>query len=812
MPDQPRSPPPPVAPLIDPKDPVALAAPTAAAVAAARPPLMYGLVSGAVVVAALYFGRDMLMPLALAALLGFVLDPMVSWLKRRGLPRAVAVVVVVTTAVALLAGAGWFVYGQLRQLASDLPAYENNINQKVRTIGKTLRQPGMFDRYSRIADRFEREIETPAAKPTAPAARAGAPTQVEIVGQSESTTKRMLALLDKVATPLTMAGIVFVFVVLILLDKGDLRDRAVRLLGADLHRTTDALGDAARRVSKYLSMQLMVNATYGIPLAIGLLFIGIPGALIWGLLAAVLRFVPYVGPMIASIFPLALAFAVDPGWSLVLWTLALIVTLEVISNNIIEPWLYGTSTGMSTLSLILAAMFWTALWGPIGLILSTPITVVLLVLGHHLPQLQFLEVLLGSERALDEPTRLHQRLLAGDVEEASDLAIELADESSPLAFYDSVGLGALRLASSAHGTVATAEHRMRVLSGMESVIEELREQYPPPPALPTRVACFGGRWAVDVLAADMTAHVLALSGVGAKVVRVGTMSTEYFSELDLSGVEVVCLSYFSPDPTTLAKFFVRRLKRRWPEVSVILAAWNTAPEGPTAYPIGEIGADVLVTSLDELVAQARSRLSAADALPFAAAELPDDEDQRLNALQASGLLAPALRGTFDKVAKRVADAFDCPMAELLLVTREAELLHGSVTTVGGDGDEEPEHAAERSLSMAAHVVASGTPLIVPDVLRDARFATHPGLNERGIRFFAAAPLLDDAGRALGALCVMDTEPRSLNHRDIMLLENLAADVVTTAQMERDEREHTSVAASPTQPPSAQGGPAEAAPA
>ncbi len=620
MPDQPRTPPPPVAPLVDPKDPVALAAPTAAAAAASRPPLMYGLVSGAVVVAALYFGRDMLMPLALAALLGFVLDPMVSWLKRRGLPRAVAVVVVVTTAVALLAGAGWFIYGQMRQLANDLPAYENNINQKVRTIGKTLRQPGMFDRYSRIADRFEREIETPAAKPATPAARATAPTQVEIVGQSESTSKRMLALLDKVATPLTMAGIVFVFVVLILLDKGDLRDRAVRLLGADLHRTTDALGDAARRVSKYLSMQLMVNATYGIPLAIGLLFIGIPGALVWGLLAAVLRFVPYVGPMIASIFPLALAFAVDPGWSLVLWTLALIVTLEVISNNIIEPWLYGTSTGMSTLSLILAAMFWTALWGPIGLILSTPITVVLLVLGHHLPQLQFLEVLLGSERALDEPTRLHQRLLAGDVEEASDLAIELADESSPLAFYDTVGLGALRLASSAHGTVATAEHRMRVLSGMESVIEELREQYPPPPELPIRVACFGGRWAVDVLAADMTAHVLALSGVGAKVVRVGTMSTEYFSELDLSGVEVVCLSYFSPDPTTLAKFFVRRLKRRWPEVSVILAAWNTPPDGPTAYPIDEIGADVLVTSLDELVAQARSRLSATDALPFAAAD------------------------------------------------------------------------------------------------------------------------------------------------------------------------------------------------
>ena len=589
-------------------DPIDPAAPAGSA-APARQPLMYGLVSGAVIVAALYFGRDMLMPLALAALLGFVLDPMVSWLKRRGLPRAVAVVVVVTTAVALLAGAGWFMYGQLRQLASDLPAYETNINQKVRSLGKTLRQPGMFDRYSRVVDRFEREID-PSQRPATPAARASAPQQVQLVGQSPSTVQRALGWLDTVATPLTMAGIVFVFVVLILLDKGDLRGRAVRLLGTDLHRTTDALSDAGKRVSKYLSMQLLVNATYGIPLAVGLLFIGIPGALVWGLLAAVLRFVPYVGPMIASVFPLALAFAVDPGWSVVLWTLALIVTLELISNNIVEPWLYGTSTGMSTLSLIMAAMFWTTIWGPIGLVLSTPITVVLLVLGHHLPQLQFLAVLLGSERALDEPTRLHQRLLAGDVEEASDLAIELADDKSPLVFYDTVGLGALRLASSAHGTVATAEHRLRVLTGMENVIEELREQYPPPPGPPVKVACFGGRWAVDLLAADMAAHALALSGVGAKVVRVGAMSTEYFSELDLQGVEVVCLSYFSPDPTTLAKFFVRRLKRRWPDVTVILAAWNTPTDAATAYPLDQIGADVLVTSLQELVAQTRRRAAA----------------------------------------------------------------------------------------------------------------------------------------------------------------------------------------------------------
>ena len=263
-----------------------------------------------------------------------------------------------------------------------------------------------------------------------------------MVGQTLSPWDRVGRWVERFATPLALVGIVVVFVFLILLDKGDLRDRALRLLGGNLHRTTDALNEAGRRVSRYLGMQLLVNATYGIPMALGLLLIGVPGALVWGLLAAVLRFVPYVGPIIGAIFPLTLAFAVDPGWNMVLWTLALIVTLELISNNVIEPWLYGASTGLATLSLIVAAMFWTAIWGPIGLILSTPITVVLLVLGQHLPQLQFLEVLLGSEHALDEPTRLHHRLLAGDVEEAIELAAQRAGETSPRQFYDQVGLGA----------------------------------------------------------------------------------------------------------------------------------------------------------------------------------------------------------------------------------------------------------------------------------------------------------------------------------------------------------------------------------
>lgn len=750
-------------------------------------PLMNRLVSLAVIVAALYFGRDLLMPLALAILVGFVLDPLVSWFKRRGFPRALAVFVVMTATLLLLVAGAYFIFGQLRQMGSNLPVYEQTITRKLRSFGETLRQPGVLDQYSRVVTKVEQEIDKAqrAAESKKPAAER--PTRVEVVGQTVSPWDRVGRWVDRFATPVVMAGIVIVFVFLILLDKGDLRDRALRLLGGNLHRTTDALGEAGRRVSRYLGMQLLVNATYGIPMALGLLLIGVPGALVWGLLAAVLRFVPYVGPILGAIFPLTLAFAVDPGWNMVLWTLALIVTLEVISNNVIEPWLYGASTGLATLSLILAAMFWTAIWGPIGLVLSTPITVVLLVLGQHLPQLQFLEVLLGSEHALDEPTRLHQRLLAGDVEEAIELAVQRAGDSSPRQFYDQVGLGALQLASSAHGTEATAEHHHRVVSGMARVIDDLREQHPVDAELPARVACIGGRWAIDALAAEMAAHVLALDGIGSRVVQAGEMSSDYFARLDLEGIELVCLSYFSADPATLAKYFVRRLKRRWPDVQVLVAAWSHDALPSETHPLQAIGADALATSMEELLAQARALLANPEAAPYTPAPTPDDERARLDALHASGILDEDLRGRFDAIARQAADAFDCPIALVSLVDRDWQLVHGDSAAAGRPERGAPERATPRAESLCGHVVAGDGALVVPDVTRDPRFAANPALKERGIRFYAGAPLRDKDGPALGTLCLLDTQPRTLTPRDVMLLENMAADVMRSVRRHAAER-------------------------
>ena len=225
--------------------------------------------------------------------------------------------------------------------------------------------------------------------------------------------------------PLATTGIVIVFVVFMLLQREDLRDRFIRLVGtSDLHRTTQALGDAAERVGRYLLMQLVVNVAYGIPIGIGLWLIGVPNPLLWGMLSIVLRFVPFIGPIIAAAFPLALSIAVDPGWTMLLWTAALFIVLELISGNIVEPWLYGASTGLSSIAILAAAIFWTWLWGPVGLLLSTPLTVCLVVLGRHVQQFGFLNVLLGSEPVLEPAESLYQRLLAGDPDEATERAEE----------------------------------------------------------------------------------------------------------------------------------------------------------------------------------------------------------------------------------------------------------------------------------------------------------------------------------------------------------------------------------------------------
>lgn len=732
------------------------------------------LLSAALIIAGLYYGRDVLIPLAFAFLISFALSPLVSRLDSLRLPRGVSVVGVMAVITLLLAGLGLLLGTQLRSLGEQLPIYQSTMQSKVADLRSRLDAPGALDRAVDTISSVRKQVED--VKPPSP----DEPQRVAVVPAPESALQTAGAWVTPALQPLATMGIVLVFVFIALYDRGDLRDRALRIFGGDLHRSTDALEEAATRIGKYLRMQLLVNVSYGVPMALGLWLIGVPGAVLWGTVAAVMRFVPYVGPLISAVFPLGLAFAVDPGWNMLLWTIALIVVLEVISNNVIEPLLYGTSTGLSAMSLIAAATFWTVLWGPVGLILSTPVTVCILVIGRYLPQLRFFETLLGSAPALDTPTRIYQRLIADDADEAVEIANAEIAKSSVTDFYHRTGIEVLRLASREYARGATAEHRWRVANGMEKLLDDLREEYPPESAgdRATAVVCIGGKWELDNLACDMLAHALEVSSIAAESRRVPPTTSKAIGELGLDDAAIVCVSYFSAKPQAPARLFCRRLRRRWPRLRIVLVLWNPPAELLENEGHKTVGADEVVTSVNEAVLRLK-----AIAVP-SPVDMPQETDAKRPDLvpgvgfDVSGMIDGQTREDLDGLAQRAADVFDLGYAVIVVIGGDQEFVVGQNRQLSGalPRDEKNAIAIPRNEGIGSPVLAEDAILVVPDTERDPRFADHLAVRLWGIRFFAGVPLRTKDNRAFGALCLFDKEPRMLDARATELLDSLALEL------------------------------------
>ena len=760
---------------------------------------LIGLLIASVLIAGLYFGRDILIPLALAVLLGFLLDPAVTRLKRWGLSRMAATLLVVSLALGALTGMGFYLGKQVQGLSAALPTYQNTIKQKLKNLRALSSGPSMWDGAIKTYSAVETEINRAAA-----AAERGKPPvqKVEVVREEPKQRDVLLQWLDKVSEPIAMIGIVLLFVILILLDRDGLRDRLLRLMGGNLHVATDALDEASERIGKYLRMQFIVNVAYGIPMAAGLWLIGVPGAILWGVTATILRFVPYVGPMIAAVFPLVLAFAVAPGWDMLLWTLGLVLLLELISNNVVEPWLYGASTGLSTLAIIMAATFWTALWGPIGLILSTPLTVCCLVLGRYLPGLQFMEVLLSSQPVLDAPHRLYQRLLADDVNGALEIAQQDVAERMPskplaqdmpkavMAFYEHVGLPALNLAYKHHVDNATAEHRIRLSSGMEAVLEELQEDYPAPAAppaeghMPLRVHCVGARWEVDALAADMAAHSLQLHGIAATSAGYAMTAAQGPEETEgWDGVQWLVITSFHAQPQAKVRQLVRRIRRRYPGLVVVLALWNAAPEVLQEAVVQRMGAVSAVASLQELLLRMQHMLSPEQAHDgYVPAAVPAHDAHRVQALQHSGFLSPVYLPAYKAAVLKVANAFNVKYAQVSLVDRDWVHTPGSLLVRSHESETPP--GLPRDISVCSYVVRDGADLVVEDVARDPRFASNPALSEAGVKFYAGVPLQTRQGEVLGSFCIMHDSPRALAEDEMDVLHDMAAELMSTLRAER----------------------------
>jgi predicted PurR-regulated permease PerM len=596
-----------------------------------------------VVVAVLYFARDVVMPLALALLLSFALGPLVLALRRWHFGRVPSVVAAVALAFVLILSIGALIGGQLAQLAGNLPLYSYNMTEKVHSLRQAALGSSTLGPLSGMLKDLGNEI----AKPTGPdqpktkqealsLSGAQAPQAIPVeIRQSASTPLEVIeAILGPLLHPLATAGIVIVFVVFFLLQREDLRDRFIRLAGPrDLNRTTQALDDGASRLSRYLLTQSGINACFGLLIGTGLWFIGVPNPVLWGILAMLLRFVPYIGPIIAAAFPAAVSFAVDPGWSMLFWTLGLFLAVEPIVGQVVEPILYGKSTGLSPVAVIVAAAFWTWIWGPIGLLVSTPLTLCLVVLGRHVEQMKFLSIVLGDQPALTPEESFYQRALADDSDEAL-LQAEQFLKNAPLAdYYDQVAIKGLALAQfDVNRGTLKHEQRVQLKEAVDEIIEDLSEHndvLPPavqdggatPGELPApaeddialgwrenAVICIAGRGSLDEAVAAMLAQLLKKQGIGARVVPSNAVSVGKIMQLDVTGVQMACLSFLEAGGLTSARYLVRRLRRKLPHGSILVGFWTLNDEqikGRNA--LQETGADLIVTSLRQAVDQVSER-------------------------------------------------------------------------------------------------------------------------------------------------------------------------------------------------------------
>jgi predicted PurR-regulated permease PerM len=610
-----------------------------------------------IAVAALYFARDVFVPLALAILLSFALGPLVGLLRRLHFGQAPSVIASVFLAFLVIFAVGSFIGSQLTQLAENLPQYQTNISAKIQSLRGSITAKGIVGRASVMLKDLDSEIKgapAPKEKQVSPApiprnTQGPQPIPVEIRQPEPNALEVIQAIIAPLLQPLATTGLIVVFVIFFLLQREDLRDRFIRLAGTrDLHRTTKGLDDAAHRLSRYLLAQTAINTSFGVLIGTGLWFIGVPNPILWGILGMLLRFVPYIGPIIAAIFPAVLAVAVDPGWSMLLWTGVLFVVVEPIIGQIVEPYLYGHSTGLSAVAVVVAAAFWTWLWGPIGLLLSTPLTLCLVVLGRHVDRLEFLDIILGDRPALTLEENFYQRMLASDPDEAARQAEEFLKTKPLSAYYDDVAIRGLALAQlDVNRGVLEHERRVLIKEAALGVIDNLSDHAltatsgnektasPDGPTLPIArplidalVLCVAGRGSLDEAAATILAQLLQERGAVTRVISTDDVAAANLYRLDVTDAQLAFLSYLEPGGFTNARYLVRRLRRKLPRVPIVVGLWTLTDEDAEGREaLRETGADFVVTSLQQAVEKAAAisaekPVDAGTSLQLAGAPLP----------------------------------------------------------------------------------------------------------------------------------------------------------------------------------------------
>jgi predicted PurR-regulated permease PerM len=541
----------------------------------------------------LRYAQDVLVPLCLAILLTFILSPIVDRLERAGIWRIPAVVIVSVLFIAATAGLAWMVGRQVVNVVGNLPEYRENIEAKLKSFqaGGGAKLKSVVTAINQIQDDVLRSMQVNpalagAATNRAKAAKGGQPVVVETPPSSPSFIS---TLLGPMLAPVVKTGVALVLLIFMLANRETLRNRIFRLVGrGHLTVTTKAFDEAAGRVSRYLIFQSMVNLGYGAIVAIGLHFIGIPNPILWGVLSGLLRYLPYLGPIIGTALPTIFAIGAFEDWHRALYVLALYVAVEITTANFVEPFLYGTKTGITPLAILIAAIFWGLIWGPVGLLLSTPVTVCLVAFGKHIPQLEFLTILFGEETQLSPEVSVYQRLLADDPEEAREIAKRYLEQNSIAELYDSLLIPVLVMAEQDSRRAALEDSQKAVIfENLKELIEDLSEApnhdfagtrtSENPPATPdrpsTRVLAVPARDEGDQIAAIMLGHLLSRSGCQIDAIAPAPLQQK-LREISERSPAVLCISAVPPLSIGKARLLYHKIKSQNSATKVIVCTWK----------------------------------------------------------------------------------------------------------------------------------------------------------------------------------------------------------------------------------------------
>jgi predicted PurR-regulated permease PerM len=575
-----------------------------------KSPTLFILSTIVLVIASLYWAQAVVIPVAISILLTFLLSPVADKLERLGLGRVFSVILIVILAFSFLVAVGWMVTLQLTSVANELPTYRKNIEQKIADI-RGAGKGGALEKVQKTAEQVKKELE----KQDEPSPAQPKPREVVVQGEQSSTFWPLPIDIAPMFERLASAGLAIVLVIFMLMQREDLRNRLIRLVGyGRLTTTTRALEEASQRISRYLLMQSIINISFGVAVAIALWLIGLPYALLWGFLAAMLRFIPYVGPWAATIMPSALSLIVFPGWMWTALVIAVFLVLELINNMILEPLLYGESAGVSEVALLVAIAFWTWLWGPIGLILATPLTVCVVVLSKHVPHLEFISILMSDEPVMQSGVSYYQRLLAGDEDEAEEIVEEYLKTHPMEQIYDEVLIPALNDVKRDFSFGKLDEGNQQfIFKATREILEDLNGLNPDassspaarikkdsPPTTP-RVRILGCpvRDEADELALLMCRQLLSPIRYEMEVLPDEALTSEVVDQVAEQSPALICIVSLPPGGLAQTRYLCKRLRARFPDTRIIVGRLGTQSTNHQEALIAA-GADKVATNMIEL--------------------------------------------------------------------------------------------------------------------------------------------------------------------------------------------------------------------